>query len=212
MTANETRTPTLTAKGRAQRERIVRAAAELIYVHGVHGTNNELVRATTGISGSQLSHYFPDKDSLVRAVLSWRAESMMGLHDDPPRGDLDSIPALHAWAEGYLNRTDVLDGGCSFGSLAAEVMKTDLDVHDAITAGFDRWKRQFTTALHTMRDRGDLRADTDIDRLAHTLMAAFQGGMLLAQAAHHTAPLRDALISAIDYVATHAPTTRPQQR
>ena len=42
--------------------------------------------------------------------------------------------------------------------------------------------------------------DADIDRLAHVLMAAFQGGMLLAQATQDIAPLRDALRHAVDTV------------
>ncbi len=37
----------------------MQVAADLIYVHGIQGTNNEMVRQSAGISGSQLSHYFP---------------------------------------------------------------------------------------------------------------------------------------------------------
>jgi AcrR family transcriptional regulator len=73
----------LTAKGEATRQKIIEAAAGLIYEHGVAGTNNELVRAAAGISGSQLSHYFPDKESLVRAVIAWRADTMIGLQREP---------------------------------------------------------------------------------------------------------------------------------
>ena len=75
----------LTPKGEAVRQKIIEAAAVLIYERGVAGTSNELVRSAAGISGSQLSHYFPDKESLVRAVIAWRADSMIGLQRDPPR-------------------------------------------------------------------------------------------------------------------------------
>src|SRR5690242_8846841 len=133
----------LTRKGEATRERILECAAELIYVHGVQGTSNDVLRRAAGVSGSQLSHYFPDKESLVRAALGWRADSMLGLREDPPRGPLDSMAALHAWADSYVARPDVVAGGCSFGSLAAEVLKSDLDVGDAIEEGFARWRAQF---------------------------------------------------------------------
>jgi AcrR family transcriptional regulator len=79
----------LTPKGEAVRQKIIEAAAVLIYERGVAGTSNELVRSVTGISGSQLSHYFPDKESLVRAVIAWRADTMIGLQRDPPLGELD---------------------------------------------------------------------------------------------------------------------------
>lgn len=192
----------LTRKGEATRERILESAAELIYRHGVQGTSNDAVRRAAGVSGSQLSHYFPDKESLVRAALAWRAESMMGLREDPPRGPLDSMAALRAWADGYVGNPAVVAGGCSFGSLAAEVLKSDLDVRDAVADGFDRWRAQFRDGLTAMRDRGVLRPDADPDRLATCLMAAFQGGLLLTQAARDVQPLREALDAALAYVAS----------
>lgn len=196
--------PKLTRKGQATRDRILESAAELIYRQGVQGTSNEALRRAAGVSGSQLSHYFPDKESLVRAALAWRAESMMGLRDDPPRGPLDSMAALRAWADTYVARPEVVAGGCSFGSLAAEVLKSDLDVRDAVAEGFARWRAQFRDGFTTMRDRGQLRPDADPDQLATSLMAAFQGGLLLTQAARDVQPLREALDAALTYVATYA--------
>jgi AcrR family transcriptional regulator len=190
----------LTPKGRATRERIVDAAAELIYDHGVKETNNEMVRRAAGVSGSQLSHYFPDKEQLVRAVIARRADSMMGRDDTPPRGSLDSIDALEDWAERYIANPAVIRGGCSFGSLTSEVLKSEPNLHDAIADGFARWGQEFRDGLRTMRDDGTLAKDADIDRLAHVLMAAFQGGMLLTQATRDNALLRDALRHAVDSV------------
>jgi TetR/AcrR family transcriptional repressor of nem operon len=203
MTGVSVRPRKLTPKGAAMRQKIIEAAADLIYERGVAGTNNELVRAAAGISGSQLSHYFPDKESLVRAVIAWRADTMIGLQRDPPLGELDSIAALRAWAASYTERPDICAGGCSFGSIAAEIIKSDLDVHDEITAGFDRWRDLFERGLTAMRASGELRR-ADPRQLAYTLMAAFQGGMLLAQAARDPAPLRAALDTAIDHIASFA--------
>ncbi|MGW4610390.1 TetR/AcrR family transcriptional regulator, partial [Streptomyces sp. NPDC004532] len=70
----------LTEKGQATRARILEHAAQLIYAKGVHGTNNEQLRRAAGISGSQLNHYFPTKESLVLAVIAWQAESVLTFH------------------------------------------------------------------------------------------------------------------------------------
>ncbi|GIF73340.1 TetR/AcrR family transcriptional regulator [Asanoa siamensis] len=192
----------LTRRGEATRARIVETAAGLIYAHGVARTNNEAVRSAAGVSGSQLSHYFPDKESLLRAVLRWRADAMMGLHQTPPQGPPDSIAALRSWADSNLTDETVRDGGCSFGSLAAEVMKSGLDLNDEIAGGFDRWKAQLREGLTAMRAAGVLRPDADLEHLAYVLMAAFQGGMLLSQGARDVTPLRNALYGAIAYVET----------
>lgn len=209
MSETSARPHKLTPKGRAMRQKIIEAAADLIYERGVAGTNNELVRGAAGISGSQLSHYFPDKESLVRAVIAWRADTMIGLQRDPPLGELDSIAALRAWAISYTERPDICAGGCSFGSLAAEIMKSDLRVHDEITAGLDRWRNLFERGLTAMRARGELRRTADPRELAYSLMAAFQGGMLLAQSAQDVTPLHAALGAAIDHIATYTPRHHP---
>jgi TetR/AcrR family transcriptional regulator, transcriptional repressor for nem operon len=59
----------LTARGAAIRDRLVRAAADRMYVKGANATALDDVRAATGTSKSQLYHHFPDKEALVREVI-----------------------------------------------------------------------------------------------------------------------------------------------
>ncbi|MER7742508.1 helix-turn-helix domain-containing protein, partial [Streptomyces sp. NPDC096538] len=58
--------PRLTERGRATRERILRAAADMMYVRGVALTTLDDVRAASGTSKSQLYRHYPDKDALMR--------------------------------------------------------------------------------------------------------------------------------------------------
>ena len=68
----------LTPKGRATRDRIVAAAAELMFEQGVAGTSLQDVQQAARVSGSQLYHYFGDKASLVHAVIAWQGETVLG--------------------------------------------------------------------------------------------------------------------------------------
>ncbi|MFD8725728.1 TetR/AcrR family transcriptional regulator [Streptomyces sp. NPDC059629] len=194
----------LTAKGLATRERIVKAAAELIYEHGAQNTSNEQLREAAGVSGSQLTRHFPTKESLVRAVLAWQADIIVARHQAPELGGLDSFAALHRWADSYIASQDMVRGGCTFGSLAAEVVKAEPAHRDAVADGFERWQELFKRGLSKMRERGELRTDADPAALAHLLTAAFQGGALLDQAAGESAPLRDALYGALAYIESFA--------
>ncbi|AOR36756.1 hypothetical protein BFF78_42020 [Streptomyces fodineus] len=58
-----------------------------------------------------------------------------------------------------------------------------------------------------MQQLGRISAEADSRQLANLLLAAFQGGMLLAQVARDIAPLKDALHAAIDHL--QAFTTSP---
>ncbi|MEU9380649.1 TetR/AcrR family transcriptional regulator [Streptomyces sp. NPDC048279] len=196
----------LTPKGLATRERIIRAAAELIYVQGVQNTNNEQIRAAAGISGSQLTRHFPTKESLVRAVLAWQADRILTRHQIP---ELDSFAALRQWADSYVTSHEMIEGGCKFGSLAAEVIKADPAQRDTVADGFEQWQEMFRRGLSRMRERGELRPEADPIALTHLLAAAFQGGALLSQGTSASTELRDALNGALAYVESFAATDRP---
>ncbi|MEV0186084.1 TetR family transcriptional regulator C-terminal domain-containing protein [Streptomyces sp. NPDC050625] len=194
----------LTSKGQATRARILEHAAELIYTKGVHATNNEQLRRAAGVSGSQLNHYFPTKESLVLAVIAWQAERVLTFHRSERFACFDNLDAFRAWADFYVGYERAYQEGCSLGSLASEIIKTDLDVHDELASAFDQWRDVFRDGIERMQQLGRISAEADPTQLANLLLAAFQGGMLLAQVARDIAPLKDALQTAIDYMQTFA--------
>lgn len=194
----------LTGKGQATRARILEHAADLIYTKGVHATNNEQLRRAAGVSGSQLNHYFPSKESLVLAVIAWQAERVLAFHRSERFTCFDSLNAFREWADFYVAYERAYQEGCSLGSLASEIIKTDLDVHEELAGAFDQWRDIFRDGLQRMQRLGRISADADPTRLANLLLSAYQGGMLLAQVARDITPLKDALRAAIDYVQTFA--------
>ena len=69
--------PRLTPKGERTRSRIVEAAAALIHERGVAATTLEDVKVAAEVSGSQLYHYFPDKNELLQAVIDYQADTIV---------------------------------------------------------------------------------------------------------------------------------------
>ncbi|TCC49115.1 TetR/AcrR family transcriptional regulator [Kribbella capetownensis] len=199
--------PKLTGRGQATRGRILEHAAELIYAKGVHATNNEQLRRAAGVSGSQLNHYFPTKESLVLAVIAWQAERVLAFHRSARFTSFDSLDGFREWAKYYTAYERSYQDGCSLGSLASEIIKTDLDVHEELAGAFDQWTDIFRDGLLQMQRLGRLDADADPTRLSNLLLSAYQGGMLLAQIARDVVPLEDALYGAIDYVQTFTTST-----
>jgi AcrR family transcriptional regulator len=206
--------PRLTPKGRATRERIVRTAADLIFRQGVAGTSIDDVRKAAGVSGSQMTHYFQDKRSLVRAVVAWQADNVIGQHQQPNLGRLDSFEALELWAEQNIARQRELncEGGCGFGSLAGELAETDPETRSDLAAGFTRWEALFRNGLQAMRDRGELHPDADPAVLAAGLLASLQGGMLLTQTTRDIRHVEAAVKAALDHVRSYAAVPTPSGR
>jgi TetR/AcrR family transcriptional regulator, transcriptional repressor for nem operon len=69
--------PKLTPKGARTRARIVEEAAALIHERGVADTTLEDVKVAAEVSGSQMYHYFPDKNELVQAVIDYQADAIV---------------------------------------------------------------------------------------------------------------------------------------
>jgi TetR/AcrR family transcriptional regulator, transcriptional repressor for nem operon len=193
----------LTPKGRATRERIVAAAAELMFEQGVAGTSLQDVQQAARVSGSQLYHYFGDKASLVYAVIAWQGETVLG-HQEPWLSRLDSVAGIRAWRDYVVStmRRRECRGGCHIGSLASELSDLDPTARSDLAATFERWISAIRDGLQAMQDRGELRGDTEVPRLAFALMAAVQGGLLLANAQRDVAPLEAALDTVISYIAS----------
>jgi len=184
--------PRLTPKGERTRSRIVEAAAQLIYERGVAGTTLEDIRSAAGVSGSQLSHYFAGKDELVQAVIDYQAGTITG---NQRQADLGSPEGLRAWRDGVIAqvKSNEAKGGCPLGSLAGQLAETDAHARDLIAAGFGQWSAAISDGLRRLHDTGHSPQDADPDDLAVTLLAALQGGLLLAQVQRDTRPLETAI-------------------
>lgn len=201
-------TPKLTTKGQATRTRILEQAAQLIYTNGVRRTNNDAIRRTTGISGSQLTHYFPTKEGLLLGVIDWQALDILEFHRSEMFGGFDTIEAFQTWADFYILSGRPFQNGCSLGSLAGELIKTDLDIRDALASAFHQWRDIFTRGLSRMQALGRLEQSANPEQLANMLLAAYQGGTLLAQVAQDISPLADALNIAVDHLRTYLASPR----
>ncbi|MFF3907803.1 TetR/AcrR family transcriptional regulator [Streptomyces sp. NPDC001848] len=195
----------LTERGRATRERILRAAADMMYVKGVSSTTLDDVRAASGTSKSQLYRHYSDKDALVRDVVALQAtELLKRQHQLLQR--LNSLRGLERWRDAMVEHNALRNGayGCPLGSLASELADQDEEARKAIARHFDSWEELLEAGLERMKDSGVLRVDADAGELATGLMAALQGGYLLAQTAQDVKPMRIALDMAIGHVKAYA--------
>ncbi len=183
--------PRLTPKGARTRSRIVEEAAALIHERGVAGTTLEDVKVAADVSGSQMYHYFPDKNALVQAVIDYQADAIVNNQGQLLR----SANGVEAWRKMVIaeaKRTKA-KGGCPLGSLGGQLAECDPEARVLIAAGFDQWAAAISDGLRTLHADGKLPSGIDPDDLATTLLATLQGGLLLAQVQRSTRPFETAV-------------------
>ncbi|MFJ8613563.1 TetR/AcrR family transcriptional regulator [Streptomyces sp. NPDC093675] len=207
--ASPTAAPKLTKPGRRTRERILEAAADLMFQKGVAGTSIPDVQEAANASASQIYHYFGDKRGLVRAVIGFQIEATLG-NQRPVLDHLDSFEALHAWCDAAVAAQERRHcvGGCEIGSLASELVEADDAYRADLAEAFERWETPIRDGLARMQERGVLTPGADVRDLATVMLSAVQGGLLLTQIRRSIHPFKTATGAAVAYIESFA--AKPQ--
>lgn len=164
------------ARASEKRRRLTRAAARVLHEQGVERTTLADIARAAGVPVGNVYYYFKTKDELVRAALSEHSA-----HLDELTGRLGELPdpraRLRALVEAWVDGRDLAARhGCPTGTLAVELDKRADGVLDAEAGAVIR--RLLDWAGQQFRELGL----PDPDDLAVTLVSAYQGMSLLANA------------------------------
>jgi AcrR family transcriptional regulator len=203
----------LTPKGRATRDRIVRAAAELIITEGLSAANMESVRKAASVSGSQLEHYFADKSALIRAVVRRQIDTVLEFHRQTRLHELESFDDFERWIDvnmRYLRRIGTSGGTPTYHALTAQLAKSNDATRATLAEGYAQWINLLQRAIQRMKDRGVLVAAAEPRQLALAIVSAHQGGGTLAFTYRAEWPHANATRFAVNYLRMFA--TDPAER
>lgn len=198
MASTDTRAPA--------RERLLDAAEDLFYEHGIAATGVDAVLRRAGVAPATLYAHFPGKDHLVAAYLTRRLERWRSTWDavlercgdDPTARALSVLDALEEF-----QRSPGSARGCAFLAASVEVVDPEHPAHQVVAAE--------TRLLHER-----LHAQSAATGAAHpqalaTELLLVYDGTLAARARGSLAgegglPLDSARVLARAAVARHAPT------
>ena len=90
----------LTPRGKATRQKIIEAAAALVYAAGAARLNLDEVMAASRTSKSQLYHYFTDKEALIQEVIAFQTKRVLTVNSDHLEA-VDSFQALRRWRDDH---------------------------------------------------------------------------------------------------------------
>lgn len=173
-------------------------------------TTLEDVKLVAEVSSSQLYHYFADKERLVNAVIEHHADKLV---NNTEQADLGTAESLAAWRDLVVSHASAIhgQGGCPLGALGSQLAESDPEARTLIAAGFGRWATAIQDGMRSLHSQGRLAAGVDPDDLAITVLAALQGGLLLAQVHRDVRPLQTTLGTILTMAGVTAPDGRPMR-
>lgn len=124
---------------------------------------------------------------------------------EPLLSTVDSLRDLVRWRDEVVRLERTCDDAIgTLGGLADLLADGEETTRSAVHAGCAAWESLLTAAITRTQDKGELSPDADPAKLATGLMAALQGGLLLARTTRDIRRLEVALEMALGYVCAHA--------
>ena len=192
-----------TDRGRATVARVLDAACALFAEKGVRATTLDEIGAAAGVGRGQLYHFFAGKADLVADVVGLQVERIV----DPIRPAVDAMSTaddVRNFCEAIISLHDSSEKiRCPLGSLVPQ-LDDDNTAREVLKAGFTQWEALLADGLRRVADSGGLISGADPAVGAGGLLAAYQGGMLLADVTGDVESLRRALNTVVTAVLTPA--------
>jgi AcrR family transcriptional regulator len=162
------------------RDRIVTATTELFRRQGFHGTSLKQVADRSQSPTGSIYHFFPGgKEELGVAVMHESGAAYQSLFEwiaDESDGIAEGVWAFFTGAAQALEEADFVDI-CPIGTVAREVASTSEPLRVATETVFAAWRASLAQRL-----RSEGAGPEQAEALADTLVAAIEGGFILARA------------------------------
>lgn len=180
------------------RERIIAAARDLFYRHGIRAVGVEAIAEAAGTNKMTLYRHFESKDALV-------AEYLRGLavekHDNwsviEARNPGNPRAQLEAWlVEAARNVSDPASRGCALANAAVELPEKGHPARCVI----EQCKQDSRTNLAALCRRAGV---TQPELLADQLFMLLEGALVCTQSIGHEGPARNFIEAGRAIVAAH---------
>ena len=192
--------------GTSSRERLVEAMSELMWERGYAATSPGEVRKRSGVGQGSMYHHFPSKRDLALAALERNCADILPSAEELLTAPGDPLTRI----EGYLNGPRTPLRGCKVGRMTQDpVVAADSGLLAPVAETFQRIHSALAHVLDEAVAAGQLRADLDPDRMANLVVAAIQGGFVLAIAEQDTPPFEQACAGVMDLLRAASPAPPP---
>lgn len=188
------------------RELILDAASRLIHIRGFNNTSVDDILKESGVGKGNFYYYFKSKDELGFAILD---RSVEGIRHEIVEKYFTAATDPWEQLQGFLEfpveraREHGCTGGCPLGNLAVELSDIHEEFRQRLSRAFDELRFRIELSLEEARTQGSLRGDANISRLAHFIIAGFEGAFMLGKLRKDPEVVADVIAEVKDHLAQY---------
>ena len=164
------------------KDRMITAALELFHYKGVNATgiNEVLKKSNTG--KGQFTHYFKNKDGLIRAVVEFLFTIIKNGQADTGY-DLKTWDDFSHWFQSYIDFQKSVDNtkSCPIGTIGNDLSDKQEVIRQDIWIFLEWTRTKLARFFAERKAAGELVDAADPDGLADLCISVMQGGMLMTK-------------------------------
>jgi len=176
-------------KGEQTRQHIIQQAATLFNQRGYIGSSISDVMQYTGLQKGGIYRHFQSKEQLALAAFDYAQQQNTSQLVAAVAAETDAVQKLLAFISAFHTLTlhPPVPGGCPVLNTIVDSDDGDPALRERVVAVVRGWQQLIERIVADGVARGSLRRDIDPQAVASVLIAALEGGILLARA--HRSPL-----------------------
>ena len=182
-------------KGEQTRQRILREAAALFNQRGYAGCSMQDVMAATGLEKGGLYRHFSSKEELAGEAFRYalgNANRVRMEELDRVRG---SVERLRCVVRGFAEAASGTPGGCPLMNTAVDADDGNPLLRKLALEGISAWKAKLERIVREGKRRGEIRREVEPRRIANTMIATLEGGLMISRLEGNQRALEDARAS-----------------
>jgi TetR/AcrR family transcriptional repressor of nem operon len=166
------------------KEQILDAASKLVHVRGFKNTSVDDILKETGVGKGNFYYYFKSKDELGYAILDRMTDQInTELIEKNFNPEKDPWEQIWDFLDAHVTRVhqNGCTGGCLLGNLAVELSDIHEEFRQRLDSAFQYLRTRIERALAQAQTQGTLSPGVDITRMAHFIVAGFEGALMMGK-------------------------------
>lgn len=172
------------SKADRTRQFIIETTADIFNMKGYAGTSMSDITEATGLTKGSIYGNFGNKEDVALAVFDFNYAKVSGVIQQRIRAAKTYHDKLMVYAQVYdqFTRSNLFpQGGCPILNTAVEADDTNSSLKDRAAQAIQKWRRGVQNLMQAGVDAGEFKEGLDIPRLALSIIAMLEGGIMISK-------------------------------
>jgi len=184
----------MSEKGEVTKNKIMKAAVQLIFRKGIEATSISDIVKEAGVAKGSIFFHFPDKQTLVSEALKQYENNFFIFLEQSLTGNTPGERLINFFENvSKAHKERNYRGGCIFGNTALEMADKNEIFTGIVSNVFKKWVKNLEDVIEEAVKTGEIRNDIQPEVLASTIVAALEGGIMLARLGKSGEPLEKSM-------------------